>query len=439
MSIKIGIIGAGIAGLTAAYYLQKYGYSVTLYEASNRAGGRIITERVQNYMIDGGAQFLSADYPTLIPFIDELGLTPELVEISPWFGIVRNKKLYGLSSENFFSPLLTGYLKLSESLQFALALRRWHPKFKKLSLSNYTEWTHFDDESAEEFMQREFPETILEYFIEPLLQAYYFQAPNEVSKIQALMLFNFVMRRGKLLNFKNGIDTLIHKLSEFLDIKLDCKIDAINISANDSIMLHSKSQEFFADYLILATTASVARKLLKNPSELENNLLNTAYSSTINLCLAMHSHWSPPKNLNKLYGVAIPRKERQHIAAFTLESNKNNNRVSEGELLHIMLNGSSGSELIKKSDGEILELATAELGQYLPGIASAIKFSHIIRWKEAEPILAVGKSQLIQEYRANLTSKNRVFLVGDYLGFPYTDGAAFTGKWTADFIKHIKS
>ncbi len=46
MSEKIAVIGAGIAGLRAAYYLQKFAYIVTVYEASHRVGGRMTTDQI---------------------------------------------------------------------------------------------------------------------------------------------------------------------------------------------------------------------------------------------------------------------------------------------------------------------------------------------------------------------------------------------------------
>lgn len=49
------VVGAGIAGLVSAYYLNKKGYEVVVLEASSRVGGRMITDRTDGYIIDGGA------------------------------------------------------------------------------------------------------------------------------------------------------------------------------------------------------------------------------------------------------------------------------------------------------------------------------------------------------------------------------------------------
>ena len=50
----VAVVGAGIAGLTAAYRLKRKGYRVVVYEASERAGGVIRTERREGYLAELG-------------------------------------------------------------------------------------------------------------------------------------------------------------------------------------------------------------------------------------------------------------------------------------------------------------------------------------------------------------------------------------------------
>jgi protoporphyrinogen oxidase len=49
------VIGAGIAGLTAAYDLAQANVPVTVLEASDRIGGRMVTDRFGGYLFDRGA------------------------------------------------------------------------------------------------------------------------------------------------------------------------------------------------------------------------------------------------------------------------------------------------------------------------------------------------------------------------------------------------
>ena len=83
------VVGAGIAGLTAAYRLSKLGVDVTILEASERVGGRMSSDRRDGCLIDRGAQFLSDGYSVICDLISELGLGQHLARARGWTGIVR--------------------------------------------------------------------------------------------------------------------------------------------------------------------------------------------------------------------------------------------------------------------------------------------------------------------------------------------------------------
>ena len=70
----IFIIGAGLAGLSAALTLQEAGQEVTILEASDRPGGRIATDYIDGYTLDHGFQLINVHYPE----IKRLGITREL-------------------------------------------------------------------------------------------------------------------------------------------------------------------------------------------------------------------------------------------------------------------------------------------------------------------------------------------------------------------------
>ena len=69
------VIGAGMAGLTAARALAEAGLRVLVLEAQNRVGGRILTERVGDQVIELGAEFVHGRPPELLALIEEAGLT----------------------------------------------------------------------------------------------------------------------------------------------------------------------------------------------------------------------------------------------------------------------------------------------------------------------------------------------------------------------------
>ena len=73
---KIVVVGAGLAGLTAAYRLQEKGHDVYVYEARQRPGGRVLTVQIGDSLEElGGKNFNDSDPPeNSLKLISDLGL-----------------------------------------------------------------------------------------------------------------------------------------------------------------------------------------------------------------------------------------------------------------------------------------------------------------------------------------------------------------------------
>ena len=64
--MRVAVVGAGVAGLTAAWELQRAGgVDVTVFEAERRPGGVIMTEQVDGFIVEGGPDGFLAGEPEL--------------------------------------------------------------------------------------------------------------------------------------------------------------------------------------------------------------------------------------------------------------------------------------------------------------------------------------------------------------------------------------
>jgi len=113
---RIDVVGAGIAGLTAAYFLKREGYDPIVLEKSYRVGGRMSTDVFNGFTIDTGAQFLMSEFSIEPDLIDKLGLNQQFIETSQYVGIVRKGKIRTFCAEDQLSALKTGILSLSAGL-----------------------------------------------------------------------------------------------------------------------------------------------------------------------------------------------------------------------------------------------------------------------------------------------------------------------------------
>src|SRR5262252_7524274 len=82
-SRKIVVVGAGLAGLCAAYELQELGYDVTVYEVRDRVGGRVHslhdfstrTTDGARRPVEGGGELIGSNHPLWNAYRDQFGLT----------------------------------------------------------------------------------------------------------------------------------------------------------------------------------------------------------------------------------------------------------------------------------------------------------------------------------------------------------------------------
>ncbi len=90
---RVVVIGAGIAGLAAAYRLQQAGTNVLVLEAADRSGGRMTTDMMNGYVIERGTQAIASTYPTIMSLVKEVGLEGDLRPLPPWGAVVRGGRL----------------------------------------------------------------------------------------------------------------------------------------------------------------------------------------------------------------------------------------------------------------------------------------------------------------------------------------------------------
>lgn len=431
---RVIIIGAGIAGLTAAHFLVKAGMSVKILEASRRVGGRMTTDTVNGFLIDRGAQFLSSEYRLLLSLAAEVGLEKSVRETSQWSAIVRDAKTRRMRADNPLHALTSGLLGMSTWLK--LGWRSWQLRklLNFLALNDYSQWAPFDNESVSSWANRAINPSVTEYLFEPMLHGFYFQEPEKTSRSLSLALLAFGLRRGRTLTLSGGIGILPEALASQLDVVLDTPVTSME-SGIDSVTITTGTSRMKADYVILTTPATIAKRLYSGSDEATRRLLATRYSANINIAVMTDDNFRLPDNLKDVYGLLIPRTERLSIAAIGIESNKNRDCAPLGQLLNIMLSNTASRSMMQKPDNEIVHAVILEAGKLFPGLSEKIADTRVFRWKQAEPYSHVGRSKDLLHYRTISHSLDQhVLLAGDYMSMPFTEGAAESGKWAAEQI-----
>ena len=128
---EVVIIGGGIAGLAAAWELRERGVPALVLERSTRAGGVIVTERRDGYVIDGGPDSLLAQKTAGVELCRELGIADRLVPTLPprTAFVLRAGQLVPLPQGSFLGlPTEAGPFVTSPLFSWAGKLRRFAAK-----------------------------------------------------------------------------------------------------------------------------------------------------------------------------------------------------------------------------------------------------------------------------------------------------------------------
>lgn len=220
----IAIIGAGISGLSLAWWLQKAGKQVALYEASDRVGGQIRTVEKEGFLFEAGPRSLRGGAAATLRLIEDLEM--ELLPSAP-----LDRYLY-----------LNGRIeRIPSSLVSFLTSPLTRPHLftflKELFISKGT-----DDETVYDFAARRFSPAVAERFFDPLISGIFAGDIRQLSLRAALpALYEMEQRYGSLLkgaflspkksgplfSFKEGLEALPKELGRRLKVHFHKKVIAI--------------------------------------------------------------------------------------------------------------------------------------------------------------------------------------------------------------------
>jgi oxygen-dependent protoporphyrinogen oxidase len=186
---SVAILGAGITGLTTAFYLKRRGVPVTVYEAGERVGGVIQTVQRGGFLAENGPNTILETSPKIAQLVRDAGLTSRRLDSDPGAEaryVVRYRRpieMPGSPLGFFTTRLFTARAKLAV-LREPFVPRRRDGK----------------EESVAEFVKRRLNQEFLDHAIDALVSGVYAGDPYKLSVPQAFpRLAELEARYGSLI------------------------------------------------------------------------------------------------------------------------------------------------------------------------------------------------------------------------------------------------
>lgn len=433
---RVAIIGGGIAGLSAAYYLEKAKQNGArldwaLFEKSDRLGGVIETEQRDGFVLEAGPDSFLTAKPDAARLCTELGLADQLISSND-----KDRKTY---------ILVKGQLvPIPQGLEFMVPTRIW-PMLTTLLFSFGTKLrmaqelfsarrNEPEDESVGEFVRRHFGQEMVDRVAEPLLAGVYGGNSERLSVRAVLPRFAEMEREsGSLVratlkakakrlggkpqplftSLKNGMQQMVDALVNALP-KSSLQLGQKNLllrPVNEDWQLENGGIQEKFQAVLLAVPALAAAEILRqfHPGLIEG-LRRIEYTSSVAVALAYENIELPAG-----HGFLVPRSEGRKLMACTFVHKKFPYRAPDGkQLLRCFFSSSRLSDLLSYSDDDFAAMARQELKDIL-GISALPIFARTFRWDRAMAQYETGHLERVAAMEKIMGGMPGFYIIGNSL------------------------
>ena len=459
--MRIAIIGGGISGLSAAYYLEQERAAgapleTTLFESSGRLGGVMFSDRIGDCVVEGGPDSFLTEKPWAAQLCAELGIDGDLI------GSNDAQRITYIVVKGRLIPMPDGLMFMVPTKLIPTALTplfSWGTKLRMLGELLHPPRPVDKDETVAQMVERHFGSEVVDRLADPLLSGVYGGDAASLSVRAVLPRFvemeeNYgslcramLASRRKLAamqhtkgyapkplfsSLKGGMQQLIDAIVARLDaqsLRTWSAVGGLARSGTGWELMTPRGPEQF-DAVIFATPARIASQMLAAiDAQLSADLGGVQYSSSITVTLGYRREqlkMCPPG-----FGFLVPRSEGTRMLATTFVHTKFPFRAPESKaLVRCFLGGSKDQGVLKLSDEEITAVVRQELKQ-ITGLEAEPWFVKVYRWDRAMAQYTPGHLERIERIGASLKQMQNLAIAGNfYKGIGVPD-CVRTGKEAA--------
>ncbi len=411
--------------MAAAYYAKQAGAHVTLYEASDRIGGKIKTVYRDGFVLECGPDGYMARKPTLTELITELGLDDDLVRSMTGTSYIYVRNRLRQMPAGSVMGIPTKFWPMVKTDLFT-----WRGKFRAGMDLVLPRVYAGSDISLDTFFRARLGSEVVEAMIEPLLSGIYNGTLDDMSiestfpqfitieqKTRSLILGMKALtppvqagvkprEAGKFLSLGQGLGVLIEALRPSIDrLCLGTRVAAVR---PHEVVLEDGTVESF-DGIVLATSPNALGPLLGLPEA--ERLSSLKRTSSITVLAAFEK--ADVEALDGT-GYVIAKSEGNALTACSWMHKKWPHMAPENKaLLRVYIGSAFVPDLLTESDETIADFALRELRK-IQHVGNPI-FTRVERHVDTMPQYEVGHKQYVRAFEETLSSLDGVEACGAIL------------------------
>jgi len=450
----IAIIGAGISGLSSAYWLDKAGWQVSLFDKNTRCGGTIVTEKSGGFLIDFGPNSTLETSETLSGLIRELG--------------IEGEKVYGSEESNKRYIVKDGQLHaLPMSLPSFLKTKLFSGRAKlRLLKEPFIKPSSGSDIALAELVTYRLGQEFLDYAINPFVAGVYAGDPATLSTAAAFPKLLALEReygsfikgaikgkrkqkqnkevaknRAKLFSFVNGMQTFTDALSDHLKDKIFSGHELLSVRKehNQFVLdfnVNGNTQSLRFDHVIISVPAYVQSKILNALAPQEAARLNEIEYPPVAVVFSAFRLPAIRRPLDG-FGFLVPRVENRQILGSIWSSVIFPKRAPQGYAAFTTFIGGTRQPELALSDEAVLEQIVFDDLNALLGLTEPPVLTKIRKWPKAIPQYTVGYARYQKLYDALEETHAGLYFAGNFRRGISVGDSVLSARETVDkILKH---
>ncbi|MFE2280337.1 protoporphyrinogen/coproporphyrinogen oxidase [Streptomyces sp. NPDC059454] len=328
------VVGAGIAGLTSAFLLQRRGCRVTVLESSGPeyVGGRMGSVRRGGFFVDTGASLLSRRYHAMLRLAELAGVGDRLLPSSDVIGLMRERRVHHVRVGSL-PRMAAGLLRFAPFPSDLPKLMLDHLRIRRsLDWYDMSAAARHDGESVAGYaVRRGLRPGTVDHLLDPLCMLASLQDVERTSSVAPFMLLNSLLGGGGLFTFRDGVGVLPRLLAARLPVTYHATVRqveesaggvAVTWQAQDGTGEHTER----ADGCVLAVPASRAPDLYGQMQRPFSEFFRRVeYTGSVHVAFGLDR-----PTAEQAVMVNVPRSEHPALVGVILPHNTAPGRVPEG-------------------------------------------------------------------------------------------------------------
>lgn len=433
------MVGAGLAGLSCAWRLQRAGFDVEVLERAEHIGGRLHGERVGDFLLEAGATFFTSHDRSLHAIFDHLDLRGQIQTVLRYPDALVKAGEFVPLLPNGDPLLLRGKLVARRSSARLLRLQLERKRFRRRLASNhsenYSETSQLlDSQDLARYLDQVVGEEIRERIFVPYLSA---ALELNAENLSAAYLHRLMDRvdGARPQYLAGGMLQLTDQLARGLSIRRGCEVTSVETQSDGAHLRYRTGERkgsVAANAVVVALPGSQVAEICPKLTPGERGFFEgVRYSRGVVAHLLFDEAMSFPYR-----SVSFSRRKGFGLYGVQAAHHKRNAAPTGAGLLRVCLTESAGERLFQKSDEEVgaavlEDLASTPFGQLAP------QKIVVHRAGASSPVFYPGYLTGLQRFGDRSERSARIAYCGDYLVGSGAEAALTSGMRAASQIARV--